>query len=147
MNINKINKRINKILDEQISIINGTKQFSSGIFQKKLLEMQLNQTAILPPTFVDHHLLPEMTFSRHCLIKNSIYVPKKVINLYISYTLTALNSTENAEADKYKYNGSGMRFDLCEEFSLPDGSMERNVNAFAKYMRSSAHFDNKSKIS
>ena len=39
------------------------------------------------PTFVDHHILPEIDFNGHCLIKNNIYVPKKVINLYISYTL------------------------------------------------------------
>ena len=39
------------------------------------------------PTFVDHHLLPDKNFYGHCLIKNNIHVPKKVINLYISYTL------------------------------------------------------------
>ena len=39
------------------------------------------------PTFVDHHLLPDMNFNGHCLIKNNISIPKKVINLYISYTL------------------------------------------------------------
>ena len=39
------------------------------------------------PTFVDHHSLPEINFNGHCLIKNNIFIPKKVINLYISYTL------------------------------------------------------------
>ena len=39
------------------------------------------------PTFVDYHVLPNITFNRHCLIKTSISIPKKVINLYISYTL------------------------------------------------------------
>ena len=39
------------------------------------------------PTFVDHHLLPEMNFNRHYLIKNNISIPKKVINLFISYRL------------------------------------------------------------
>ena len=39
------------------------------------------------PTFVDHHLLPNMNFNRHCLIKKNISIPKKLINLYISYTL------------------------------------------------------------
>ena len=38
-------------------------------------------------TFVDHHLIPDMNFSGHCLIKNEIFIPEKVINLYISYTL------------------------------------------------------------
>ena len=38
------------------------------------------------PTFVDHHLIPDINFNGHCLI-NNIYIPKKVINIYISYTL------------------------------------------------------------
>ena len=39
------------------------------------------------PTFVGHRLLPllpDMNFNGHCLIKNNIFNPKKVINLYIS---------------------------------------------------------------
>ena len=39
------------------------------------------------PTFVDHHLLPDMNFNEHCLIQNNISIPKKVINLYIFDTL------------------------------------------------------------
>ena len=38
------------------------------------------------PTFLGHHLLRDINFNGHCLI-NNIYIPKKVINLYISYTL------------------------------------------------------------
>ena len=37
-------------------------------------------------TFVDHHVLPDMNFNGHGLI-NNIYVPKKVINIYVFYTL------------------------------------------------------------
>ena len=29
------------------------------------------------PIFVDHHLLPDINFNGHCLIKNNIYFPKK----------------------------------------------------------------------
>ena len=39
------------------------------------------------PTFVNHHLFPDMTFSGHSFIQNNISIIKKVINLYISYTL------------------------------------------------------------
>ena len=39
------------------------------------------------PTFVDHHLLPDMNFNGPCLIKNIVSMTKKVINLYISYIL------------------------------------------------------------
>ena len=35
------------------------------------------------PTFVNHHLLLDINFNRHCLINNNIPIPKKVINLYI----------------------------------------------------------------
>ena len=45
-------------------------------------------------TFVDHYLLPDTNFNKHCLIKNDIPIPKKIIclflsliNLDISYTL------------------------------------------------------------
>ena len=76
----------------------------------------------LAPTFADHHLLPDMNFNEHCFIKN-ISVPKKVINLYISYTLGSqlrnlstdftfsncllgsVKLTKNADLDKYKYTG------------------------------------------
>ena len=37
------------------------------------------------PTFVDHHLLSDMNFNGHCLIKNNMSIPKKALNLYISY--------------------------------------------------------------
>ena len=36
--------------------------------------------------FVDHHLLPDITFTGHCLMKNNISIPKKVKYIYISYT-------------------------------------------------------------
>ena len=38
------------------------------------------------PTFVYHHLLPDINFNGHSLT-NNIYIHKKVINIYISYTL------------------------------------------------------------
>ena len=36
-------------------------------------------------SFVNHHALPDIDFNGHCLIKNNISIPKKIINLYISY--------------------------------------------------------------
>ena len=53
------------------------------------------------PTFVDHHLFPDINFNEHCLInfkfinfkflnfkfnKFQIYFPKKVINIYVFLT-------------------------------------------------------------
>ena len=88
------------------------------------------------------------------------HISKKVIDiLYISYTLApqlrnlnadfTLNNclfgsvklTENADIDKYsRYN---IGFDSRSEFSLPDGSMGRNVIVFGADLSSSVHIDNK----
>ena len=37
--------------------------------------------------FVNHHVLLDINFNGHCFIKNNICIPKKVINLSISYIL------------------------------------------------------------
>ena len=39
------------------------------------------------PTFGNHHILPDITFNRRCLINNEISIPKIVINLNITYIL------------------------------------------------------------
>ena len=75
------------------------------------------------PNFVDHHVLPNINFNEYCFIKKNISIPKKIINLYISYTLGSLlrnlNTSftlsnclfrsvkliKNADPDKYKYTG------------------------------------------
>ena len=99
----------------EFSILNGAKYFSSEIFQNYLVFIPANKyikyfhatTRIysrksngmseenivnltksdsnFAPTFVDHHLLPEVILNGYCLIKNNISIPKKVINLYICY--------------------------------------------------------------
>ena len=112
--------------------------------------------------FVDHHLLPDINFNGYCLI-NNISIPKKVINLYISYTLNpqlrnlntgftlgnclyrSVKLTKNADPDKYKNSGYGIGFDSRSEFLFTDGSLERNVIIFGTDMSSSVHIDNKGK--
>ena len=44
------------------------------------------------PTFVDHRLLPDITFNGHCLIENNISISKKVINLDVCYKLTSFKN-------------------------------------------------------
>ena len=101
-------------------------------------------------TFADHHLLPGMNFNRHFLI-NIISIPKKVINLCISYTLNpqlrnlntdftlrnclfgSIKLTKNANLDKYKYSGYGIGSDSCSEL------------LFGADMSSAMHVDNKGK--
>ena len=93
------------------------------------------------PNFADHHLLLDINFNGHCLIKDNISIPKKVTNLYISYTLNpqlrnlntdftlgnclfgSVKLAKNSDLDKYKYSGYGIGFDSRSEFSLPDGTM------------------------
>ena len=117
----------------------------------------------LAPTFVDDHLLPSMNFNGQCLIKNDIFVHKKVLNLYICYTIGAqlrnLNTdftlgnclfgsvklTKNADLGKYKYTSYGIRFDFHWEFLFTDGSYGENVIIFEADMSSSVHLDNKGK--
>ena len=110
-------KGLTKDFIDKISILNGTKYFSLGIFQNYLvfipnikyikyfhgntqiyswkpngmsegsIENITKPDSSFAPTFVDHQILPDINFNGHCLIKNNISIPKKVINLYISYTL------------------------------------------------------------
>ena len=112
---------------------------------------------------MDHHVLPDVNFNGHCLINNNISIPKKVINLYISYLLNpwlrnlntdfTLNNcffgsvklTKNADPDKYKYIGYSIGFDSCSEFLFIDGSIGKNVIIFGADMGSSPHIDNKNK--
>ena len=79
----------------------------------------------------------------NCLIKNIISIPKKVINLYISYTLGSqlrnLNTdftldnclfgsvklNKNADLDKYKYTGYGIGLILVQNFYLQVEAMEK----------------------
>ena len=110
-------KGLTKDLIDKFSILNGAKFFSSGIFQNYLVFIPANKyikyftgtnrieswksngiseesieniaksDSNFAPTFVDHHVLPDINFKGHCLIKNNISISKKVINLNISYTL------------------------------------------------------------
>ena len=101
-------------------------------------------------SFFDNPVLPDMNFNGHCLIKN-ISVPKKVINLYISYILGRqlnLNTdftldnclsrsaklTKNADLDKYRYTGQGIGFDSRSEFLFTDGCYGKNVIIFGADM-------------
>ena len=101
---------------------------------------------------------------KHCLIKNNISIPKKVIkSLYISYTLAcqlrnlntdftlsnclfgSIKLTKNADLDKYKYSDYNIGFDSHSEFLFADGSYGKNVIIFGADMSSSVHVDNKGK--
>ena len=130
--------------------------------QKKTLKNITKSDSNFAPTFVDHYLLPDINFNGHSLI-NNISIPKKVMNLCISYTLNpqlrnlntdstlgnwlfgSVKLTKNADLDKYKYDGYDIGFDPPSEFSFTDGSFGKSVNIFGADMSSSVHIDNKGK--
>ena len=53
--------------------------------------------------------------------------------------------TKNANRDRYIYSGYGVGFDLRSEFSLPNGSVGKNVFILRIGMSSSVHIDNNKK--
>ena len=55
--------------------------------------------------------------------------------------------TKIADLDKYKYHGYHIGFYSRSKFSLPDGTMGKNVITFGADMSSSVHVNNKEKIS
>ena len=114
-------------------------------------------------TFVDHHSFPDIGFNGHCLIKSNICIPNKLINLYISYTLgpqlinfntnfrlcnclfESVKLTKTSDLDNNKYTNYDIGFDSREEYSLPDGSVGKNVIIFGVDMSSPVDADNKEK--
>ena len=113
------------------------------------------------PTFVNHDLLPDINFNGQCLIKNNVYIPQKVTNLYFSFTLgsqlrnlttdfTLVNClfgsvklNMNADLDKSKYNGYDIGFDSRSEFLFTDGSYGKNDIIFRADMSLSVNVNNK----
>ena len=177
----------------EYSILDGAKYFNSGILQhyfifilaKKYIKYFSDTTRIcswkcngmseenienitkpdsnFAPTFVNHHLWPDLSFNGHCLTNNNISISKRVINLYIYYVLTpwlrnsntdfTLNNclfgsvkvTKNGNLVKYKYSSYGIGFDPRSQISFTDGRVGKNVINFGADMSSIAHIDNENK--
>ena len=73
-----------------IKYFHGTTQiysWKSNGMSEESVENITKSDSNFAPNFVDHHSLPDINFNGHCLIKNNISILKKVINIYISYTL------------------------------------------------------------
>ena len=58
----------------------------SNRMSEEIIENITKSDSNFASTFVDHYILSDINFNGHCLI-NNIFILKKVINLYISYTL------------------------------------------------------------
>ena len=62
---------------------------------RESIENITESRSIFAPTFVDHHLLPGMNFSEHCLIKKYFYpwtVNKSVYILHTRSTIKKFNT-------------------------------------------------------
>ena len=120
---------------------------------EKGIENIPKSNSFFAPTFVSHHIVPDVNFNGHCLI-NDISIPNKVKYIYISYILnqwardlntnfTLGNCLLDQYPDKYVYTGYAIWFNLRSEFSLPDGCVGKNAITFGADMSSSVHIDNK----
>ena len=95
-------------------------------------------------TFIDHDLWSNINFNGHKLIKKNISIPKKEVNIYISYTLSpqlgnlstnlklghclfpSVKITNNAGSDKCKCTGYVTGFDTrSENFYLQKKALKK----------------------
>ena len=114
----------------------------------------------LNPTLNYYGTKIRVNFTGDCLKQQKItYKHRKVVNIYIVYSLGASNSnysnptiknclfgevtsTKNVDFDKYRYSGYRIGFDRT---GIPGGGFCQNVITFRVDMKSSIHIDNKGK--
>ena len=129
-----MNKRINKRIIKYFSGTTRIDSWKSNGISVKGFENITKSSINFAPTFGDHHLLPDVNFDRYCVIKNNVYIPDKVMNLYISYKLPlwlrnlskgfaldnclfrSVKLTKNVDPDKYKYTSHAIGFDSHSVF-------------------------------
>ena len=133
----------------------------------------LSNESIKSPTISDNSINPRLNyygvkirvyFTKKCLKQPKFtFTHKNIVNIYIVYELTASSSnssdptlknclfgavtlTKNADIEKDKYPGYGIRFDRRSSFSFSSDGFSQNVLIFGADMSSSIHVDNKKKI-
>ena len=102
------------------------------------IEKVTKSDSLFSPTFVDHHVLPDINSNGRHLIKNNISIAKEAINIFISQLVNQwtrdlntdctigscllvsvkLTKTKNVNLDKYKYSGYSIGFDSRSKFSF-----------------------------
>ena len=114
-------------------------------------------------SWIAYSLLPHAKFAKNCLRLRSILLRKNVVNLDSYHTRDTcsrdLNTdftlgnglfgvvklTKNPDPDKYGYSGYRIGFDAHLQFSLPNGTWDKNVIIFGVVNSYSVHVDNKKK--
>ena len=137
-----------------------------------LRSKEISNESIKPPTTSNNSLNPRLSYNdtkikvqftgSYLKQPKFTFTHKKVVNIYIVYELGASSShssdptiknclygavtlTKNADIEKYKYSGNGIRFDRRSSFSFPSGGYGQNVLIFGAYMSSSIHIDDEKK--
>ena len=128
---------------------------SDGMLEEKIENISKSVCNFAPSClFITNFCLPDpdMNFNGHCLLNNNISTPKKVINLYISYTLGPQLRNLNTDFTlvhclfgSVKYTDSAIGFNSRSEFLFTDRSYGKNVIIFGVDVSSSVHVDNNGK--
>ena len=118
--------------------------------QKKVLKM------LFAPTFVNHYIVLDISFSQHCSINNHISISKKLINTYISYILNQWPRDLNTDFILGNFLFRSVKLKMMIQIntyilvmlldSLPHGSVGKNLILFGIDMSSYVHIDNKNKV-
>ena len=75
---------------KHIKHFNGTNQnipWKSNGISEESIENITKWNSLFAIIFVYHYILLDVSFNGYCLINNNASIPKKVINIYISYML------------------------------------------------------------
>ena len=125
--------------DEKISSVSGfTRAFieytNAGIklkFDGSILTKKLSTSLGLIAIYCIVYRLNPRTNSSNIVLENCLFGKIKM--------------TKNADTDKYKYQGHGIRFELSGIFSHPNGGDVKNVVIFGVDMANSKNVNNKTK--
>ena len=134
---------------------------STGLSREKIINPYESDTKFSPVYDSWYGLLRVIGI---CLKQKIVsFLHKKVVNLYISYTLDkwskdlstdftlgnclfgAVKLTKNVNLDKYEYSGYSIGFDSRSQILWTDGSYRKNVIIFGVDNSSSVHIDGRNK--
>ena len=99
----------------------------------------------------DESILRQKLSTSRGLIKNYYIVYRLSLRTNSSNTVLEnclfgkIKMTKNADAQKYKYQGHGIGFDLTGNFTHPEGNSGKNVIILGVDMANSKHANNKTK--
>ena len=135
---------------------------SKGLSDERINSIKTFSYSITP-NLSYHGIKIGVEFNGSCLEQDAVtFTYGKIVNIYIVYEISkninicnyrtlenclfgAVSLTQNANINKYKYSGYGIRFDRHGNFSFLGIGLVRNVIIFGVDMSFSVHVDNKKK--